>query len=56
MLIAEQVHIKTEVSLVVVAGGIIVSVLASMLIPPREKATEDEPDELPPLEKLRKHG
>jgi tellurite resistance protein TerC len=56
MLIAEQVHIKTEVSLVVVAGGIIVSVLASMLIPPKENATEDEPDELPPLEKLRKHG
>ena len=57
MLIAEKIHIPTPISLLVVAGGIIVSVALSMLIPPSEPpAEEGAPDELPPLEKLRKHG
>jgi tellurite resistance protein TerC len=57
MLIAEQVHIDTRVSLLVVAGGIIVSVVLSLVIPPKEDPTIDAPeDELPPLENLRKHG
>jgi tellurite resistance protein TerC len=57
MLIAEQVHIDTLVSLLVVAGGIIVSVVLSLVIPPKDHPTIDAPeDELPPLENLRKHG
>ena len=57
MLIADKVHIPTWISLVVVAGGIIVSVVVSILIPPDEPPLEEPaPGELPPLEKLRKHG
>jgi tellurite resistance protein TerC len=60
MLIADKIHIKTEISLLVVAGGIIVSVIASMLIPPKHDDPGDAiaPDELPPppLEQLRRHG
>lgn len=56
MLIAAKIHIPTSVSLLVVAGGIIASVLASLLIPPKSEDTQDnEPDELP-LEQIRKHG
>lgn len=59
MLIADKIHIPTMVSLLVVAGGIIVSVIASLLIPPHEPESVEEPpthDEFPPFEKLRKHG
>ena len=60
MLIAEKVHIDTEVSLLVVALGIIVSVVASALIPAKEADQSDNPapDELPPppMEQLRRHG
>jgi tellurite resistance protein TerC len=59
MLIAEKVHIPTLASLLVVAGGIIVSVLASALIPPNHEEPADTlPDELPPppMEQLRRHG
>jgi tellurite resistance protein TerC len=59
MLIADKVHIPTVTSLLVVAGGIIVSVIASLLIPSHEPEVIEEPpthDEFPPFEKLRKHG
>jgi tellurite resistance protein TerC len=59
MLIADKVHIPTVTSLLVVAGGIIVSVIASLLIPSDEPEVIEEPpthDEFPPFEKLRKHG
>ena len=60
MLIAEKVHIDTWVSLLVVAGGIIASVVASALIPAKAEkpANTPAPDELPPppLEQLRRHG
>ena len=59
MLIADQVHIPTPVSLIVVAGGIIASIVASLLIPvdqPDDPEDEDEDADLLPLEQLRKHG
>lgn len=59
MLIADQVHIPTPVSLMVVAGGIIASIVASLLIPsdqPDDPEDEDETTDLLPLEQLRKHG
>jgi tellurite resistance protein TerC len=59
MLIADKVHIPTATSLLVVAGGIIVSVIASLLIPADEPESIEEPpthDEFPPFENLRKHG
>ena len=56
MLIADKVHIPTSVSLLVVAGGIIVSVLASLFIPCADADHADDAPALPPLEQLRKHG
>jgi tellurite resistance protein TerC len=61
MLIADQVHIPTPISLIVVAGGIIASIIASLLIPTDqpedpEDQDEDEASDLLPLEQLRKHG
>lgn len=59
MLIADQVHIPTPVSLIVVAGGIIASIVASLLIPsdqPDDPEDEDETADQLPLEQLRKHG
>lgn len=60
MLIADKFHIPTAISLLVVVGGIVVSVVASMLIPAEveEPGNVDPPthDELPPIERLRKHG
>ena len=58
MLIAEKVHIPTTASLLVVAGGIVASVIASLLIPVKE-ADDDvdhDPTEALPFEQLRKHG
>ncbi|HEY0809700.1 MAG TPA: TerC family protein [Longimicrobiales bacterium] len=58
MLIADKVHIPTVTSLLVVAGGIIASVVASLLIPTDEENVEEPPttDQFPPIEKLRRHG
>ncbi|HEY0672324.1 MAG TPA: TerC family protein [Longimicrobiales bacterium] len=58
MLIADKFHIPTSASLIVVIGGLTVSVVASLLIPAREENEETGPpdEELPPLEELRKHG
>lgn len=59
MLLAEKVHIPTVTSLLVVAGGIVVSVIASLLIPVQEPEVMEEPPSttpLPPFEKLRRHG
>ena len=58
MLIADKVHIPTVTSLLVVAGGIIASVIASLLIPTDEENVEEPPttDQFPPIEKLRRHG
>jgi tellurite resistance protein TerC len=47
MLISEQVHIPTVFSLLVVAGGLAVSVALSMLMPLPEPDEEDGPNEKP---------
>jgi tellurite resistance protein TerC len=62
MLIVDKVHIPTSLSLLVVLGGLTVSIVASLLIPVKEEEEDDDreggpPDaDLPPLEQLRKHG
>jgi tellurite resistance protein TerC len=56
MLIADIVHIPTAISLVVIAGGIIASVVASMLIPVQEDDDLQDDAGALPLEQLRKHG
>src|SRR5688572_14867670 len=59
MLLADAVHIPTMLSLVVVAGGLIVAIIASLLIPAAEPENAEEPpttDQFPPIEKLRRHG
>jgi tellurite resistance protein TerC len=60
MLIAEKIHIKTEISLLVIVVGILASVIASLVIPVKEEETDgtSAPDELPPppMQQLRRHG
>ncbi len=58
MLIVDKVPIPTSLSLIVVMGALTISIVLSLLIPAKESDNDEEepPEELPPLEELRKHG
>lgn len=57
MLLADTLHIPTMLSLIVVAGGLIVTVILSLLFPPGEHHDNDvPPEEITPENKLRRHG
>jgi tellurite resistance protein TerC len=55
MLLSSTVHIPTMLSLLVIAGGLAVSITASLLIPV-EEAGEEPPEEPKSLDDIRKHG
>jgi tellurite resistance protein TerC len=55
MLLSSTVHIPTMLSLLVIAGGLAVSIIASLLIPVTETG-EEPPEEPDSLDDIRKHG
>jgi tellurite resistance protein TerC len=56
MLLADVMHIPTMLSLVVVAGGLIAAIAASLLIPLPEEDTATPPEDPETLDDIPRHG